>query len=124
MEFNTLESLVLGVSIFVIGQLGNFYHHWLLANLRPNSTKAKDEGASAYRIPTSGMFSLVTMPHYTFELVSWLGVAVVAGSLNSLLVVASMTSYLGGRSVATKSWYLKNLKGFPKDRKAIIPFLF
>ncbi len=106
----------------MVGQLGNFYHHWLLASLRPSKTK--DEGASAYKVPSSGMFHLVTMPHYTFELVSWFGVAVVAGSLNSLLVVASMTSYLGGRAVATKRWYVANLKGFPRERKAIIPFLF
>lgn len=119
-----MESLVIGISIFVIGQLGNFYHHWILARLRPSSTKEKDESSNGYKIPTSGMFNLVTMPHYTFELVSWLGVSVVAGSLNSLLVVAGMTSYLAGRSVATKNWYLKNLKGFPKERKAIIPFLF
>lgn len=66
----------------------------------------------------------MAMPHYTFELVSWMGIAITAGSLNSLLVVGSMTSYLAGRSVATKRWYLANVKGFPKDRKAIIPFLF
>jgi hypothetical protein len=123
-DYNTTDSLTCGLAFFIVGQLGNFYHHYLLATLRPYTPAPKKSDRTSYSVPSGGLFSLVTMPHYTFELLSWFGVAVVARSLNSLLVVTSMMSYLGGRAVATRNWYMKNVKGFPKERKVIIPFFF
>ena len=125
----TLATLIVGVGLFAVGQMGNFYHHWLLANLRNPRSAKKDEDAAMttgdnnYKIPSAGLFALVTMPHYFFELLSWLGVAVVSTSLTAFLVVANMSSYLAGRSVATQKWYFDNFKGYPRDRKAIIPFI-
>ena len=115
-------SLSVGVSLFVIGELGNFYHHLLLKNLRPGSSSSGS--GREYGTPTGGLFDLVTMPHYFFELVAWFGIAVTSSSLNSLLVVLSMTSYLAGRSVATRSWYIDNVKGYPSGRRALVPFIF
>jgi very-long-chain enoyl-CoA reductase len=106
-----------GLALSLIGQLGNFYHHWLLRQLR-------SEGPKQYCIPSGGLFGLVTMPHYFFELLSWLGLACVTQHLSSFLVFASMLSYLSGRSVATTQWYKSKFKDYPSDRRHLIPFLF
>ena len=71
------------------------------------------------------MFELVTMPHYFFELVAWLGIALVAQQANALLVFAGMVSYLSGRAVATTQWYMGKFgKSWPASRRHIVPFLF
>lgn len=110
-------SIKFGLILFSLGELGNFYHHFLLASLRGN-------GTTAYKIPTGGLFSLVATPHYFFELIAWFGIALVAQQGNALLVVCSMTSYLAGRSVATKRWNMEKLPGYDKNKKNIIPFVF
>lgn len=107
----------IGLVLFSTGELGNLYHHVLLANLRKN-------GSTDYKIPTGGLFSFVATPHYFFELIAWLGIALVAQQGNALLVVCSMSSYLAGRSVATNRWNMEKLPGYDKNKKNIIPFVF
>merc|ERR1711920_450348 len=79
-----------GLAMFGAGITGNFYHHWLLANLR----KPGDKG---YKIPTGGFFEYVAAPHYFMELIEWLGAAVVSQHLLCLLIFFAMTSYLTER---------------------------
>lgn len=124
-----------GISLFAVGEVGNWYHHYLLAKLRVddkgnnknnNNNKKNDAAktvASNYVLPRGGLFPLVTMPHYFFELVAWLGIALVSQQLNTFLVFSSMASYLAGRSVATSEWYKKNLDNYP-SKKHLVPFLF
>ncbi|KAL3796414.1 hypothetical protein HJC23_004211 [Cyclotella cryptica] len=111
---------IVGSTIFAIGLLGNFYHHYLLAKLRSSNAKSK------YVAPKGGLFEYVACPHYLFELVGWLGIAIVSHHLNVYLVVASMSSYLGGRSVAQNEFNRKTFdeRDWPRSRKNIVPFLF
>lgn len=111
-----------GLGLFAVGQLGNLYHHWILATLRKEGQQTSS-GAKAYVIPSAGLFKLVTAPHYFCELVAWLGLACVTQELNSFLVFGSMLSYLGGRAVATTRWYRTQFDNYPA-RKHLIPFLF
>jgi very-long-chain enoyl-CoA reductase len=107
----------IGLGLAVIGQAGNFYHHFLLSRLRKDST-------AGYTIPSGGLFSYVTMPHYFCELIAWLGLACVTQQLNAFLTVADMMSYLAGRSAATTRWYKSKFPNYPPERKNLIPFLF
>jgi len=120
------KMLGLGLLFSVVGQLGNLYHHWLLANLRSGPAISKGDGnaQSKYVIPRGGLFRFVTTPHYFFELIAWLGIACTAQHLNAFLTVADMLSYLAGRSVATTKWYKSKFPDYPSERKNLIPFLF
>ena len=51
--------------LFVAGQVGNAYHHWLLANLRKPSSKGQGQEDKAYKAPKGGLFSHIVCPHYT-----------------------------------------------------------
>jgi len=120
-----------GLLLFAVGQAGNFYHHWILASMRqgsaPNRTNAlssKSEVAAAkgYSVPTRGWFAHVTMPHYFFELVAWLGIALCAQQLNAFFVFLGMASYLSGRSVATTQWYRSTFgSDWPQNRRHLVP---
>lgn len=114
--------IVVGISVFALGVLGNFYHHYLLAQLRTQKMKTENK----YVAPKGGLFSFVAAPHYLFELVGWAGIAIVAHHLNVYLLTAGMTSYLAGRSVAQNDFNRSrfNEKEWPRDRKNLLPFIF
>lgn len=121
--------LKIGLAAFTVGELGNLFHHYLLSTLRKSDfTKDKESDEkfdvkSNYLLPKGGLFDFVTMPHYFFELIAWLGIAFVSQDLNVFLVFASMFTYLLTRARATKIWYLKNVDNYPTERKVLVPLL-
>lgn len=122
---------LLGVSVFMVGIIGNFYHHYLLAKLRSSSEQKTSDAkcviaTKAYVAPKGGLFSYVAAPHYLFELVGWAGIAIVSNHLNVYLALAGMASYLAGRSLAQNDFNRKQFekKDWPRDRKNLVPFVF
>ncbi|KAI9301651.1 hypothetical protein BJ944DRAFT_207302 [Cunninghamella echinulata] len=47
----------LGMSLFILGEGLNHYHHCILSNLRRG-------GSKEYKIPTGGLFKYIWCPHY------------------------------------------------------------
>mmetsp|Transcript_48810 Transcript_48810/g.95422 ORF Transcript_48810/g.95422 Transcript_48810/m.95422 type:complete len:268 (+) Transcript_48810:240-1043(+) len=110
-----------GSALFLIGQGGNLYHHYLLSKLR-DSKKTEEQ----YVAPKGGLFRFVATPHYLFELIGWLGIAAVAQQMNAFLVFTSMSSYLAGRAVSQNAWNRSKFSDidWPASRKNIVPFIF
>lgn len=117
--------LYTGLVLFIIGTIGNFYHHLLLRNLRP-------PGGSKYVVPTGGLFRHVCCPHYFCEIVTWWGIVLATGQMNGLATMWMMMWYLGGRSHSTMKWYreketaLMSSEDFTLHRgwKRMYPFVF
>jgi len=115
--------LWLGFCVFMIGEIGNAYHHYLLAYMRP-------VGMTGHVIPTGGMFYYVSCPHYYFELVSWVGylllTSITYGAL-AMLILSFFSLLALAKEKHTK--YLKEFNGqngksmYPLERKMLIPFL-
>ena len=122
---NPLDSSVtVGSLLFIIGTVGNFYHHYLLACLRGG-----DAGrglAKQYVAPRGGLFEFVAAPHYLFELIGWLGIAIVSEQATAYLIFAGMVSYLSARSKNQNTWNKQKFsdKDWPSTRKNLIPFLY
>jgi 3-oxo-5-alpha-steroid 4-dehydrogenase 1 len=112
-------ALIAGAGIFLVGQAINFYHHLLLARLRPAGAVGQ-----GYRVPQGGLFRWVACPHYLGEIISWVGYAVMAGLPPSWGNAAVVVVYLGARSRSTLRWYQQNLPDWPADRRALVPRLF
>jgi len=107
-----------GLTLFYLGQTGNYYHHSLLANLRK-------QGDKEYKVPTGGLFEYVAAPHYLFEIISWVGVSLVCQHVLVALAVLGMTIYLSDRAIGQSKWNRENLKDkYPAHRKHLVPFLF
>merc|ERR1719201_2761662 len=67
-----------GLLLFIIGEVGNLYHHIILSNLRKKKTNTYSiSKPKTYVNPTGGLFNLIATPHYLFELLAWLGIACV-----------------------------------------------
>lgn len=113
----SIDLKYLGLLVFIIGTSGNFYHHYLLANLR-----SKNE--TGYKIPTGGLFGFVICPHYLFEIIALFGISLMAQTLFAFSVSIGSAIYLAGRSHVTRKWYLSKFEDFPKNVKALIPFVF
>ncbi|ESQ41583.1 hypothetical protein EUTSA_v10014355mg [Eutrema salsugineum] len=108
-----------GIAMFVVGIVGNLYHHCLLAKLR------KEEGGKKeYKIPEGGLFGTIICPHYLFEILVFWGFFMISQTIYSLSFAMGTTCYLVGRSYATRRWYLSKFDHFPKHIKALVPFLF
>ncbi|KAJ3300886.1 hypothetical protein HDV03_001692 [Kappamyces sp. JEL0829] len=127
--------IVLGLCIVAVGEFGNYYHHAILRDLRKpkqNAMELATRGADqkptekAYVLPVGGLFSLLVCPHYTFEIVSFLGIAAASGfDYFELAVTVAVAIYLGTRSMLTKKWYLE--KGFDREtiqqRRILVPYI-
>ncbi|XP_060186356.1 uncharacterized protein LOC132615775 [Lycium barbarum] len=107
----------IGLLIFLVGICGNFYHHYLLSKLR-------DQREKGYKIPQGGLFSVVICPHYLFEILGFIGISFISQTSFSFSCAVDVTLYLMGRSYVTRKWYLSKFENFPKNVKALIPFVF
>ncbi|KAK8671482.1 hypothetical protein V6N13_038077 [Hibiscus sabdariffa] len=106
-----------GIVLFLIGISGNFYHHYLLSKLRT-------KGGKDYKIPKGGLFELVICPHYLFEILGFMGISLISQTLYSFSVTIGIVLYLMGRSYVTRRWYISKFDDFPKEVKALIPYVF
>ena len=104
-----------GIGIFLVGEILNFMHHKILADVRPTSLE--------YVVPRGGLFDLIACPHYLFELVSWFGLCLIFRHVSMFLFFSLMVIYLLVRSLQTLAWYRERFADFPPERRAILPFV-
>lgn len=113
----TIDLKYLGLVLFLIGICGNLYHHYLLSKLREKNDKG-------YKIPQGGLFSLVICPHYLFEITMFIGISFISQTIFAYLTAIGVAIYLLARSHATRNWYVSKFENFPKNVKALIPYVF
>ena len=81
-------------------------------------------------MPNGGLFNLVCCPHYLFELLGWLGVALVFSHPLGITVLWMMVNYLFGRAHLTLKWYHNKAANgvinqpLPRAWKRILPYVF
>ncbi|WKX93053.1 hypothetical protein Q1695_010800 [Nippostrongylus brasiliensis] len=111
-----------GLTGFAIAEFGNLSIHILLRNLRPPGTRERKIPRPDGN-PMSLLFNFVSCPNYTYEVLSWLSFTIMVQSLPSLLFTLAgfvqMTIWAQNKHRA----YKKEFPEYPKERKAIVPFL-
>lgn len=77
-----------------------------------------------YFIPTVGLFHWVSAGNYLGEMIEWIGFAVSSQNCASITFALFTFTNLFPRALSTHRYYLEKFRGeYPKNRKAIIPFL-
>lgn len=109
-------NFIIGISLMVIGLSINIYSDNVLKNLRK-------PGESGYKIPYGGMYKWISVPNYFGEIIEWTGLALAASTPAALAFLCFTIANLFPRALAHHKWYLATFKDYPKDRKAIIPFI-
>lgn len=115
---------LVGAGVFLLGEVGNAWAHVALRRLR---TRA---GVADRTLPRGGPFELVDCPHYLFEILSWLGFALLAGLLASWIFLAAVTGTLTAYARTRHRRYQEEFDGregraaYPPGRRALIPGIF
>lgn len=102
----------------VLFEICNFYCHIILRRLR-------SDGSREHRIPYGFAFKFVSFPNYFFEFLSWTVFAIMTNNWSSyfFLVVGTGTMMMWAKQKHAK--YKKTFGDkYPKNRKAMIPFIF
>jgi hypothetical protein len=107
---------VLGVALFLVGFAVNQHADHVLFRLRA-------PGETGYRIPRGGLYRFVSCPNYLGEIVEWLGFALASFSAAGLAFAIWTIANLLPRAIAHHRWYTKTFPDYPKERRALVPFL-
>lgn len=115
-SYFTSARFIIGIIFFVAGVYINNQSDTILINLRK-------PGETGYKIPTGGLFKYVSCPNHFGEIVEWFGFAILAGNLAGWSFALWTFCNLVPRTLDHHKWYLQKFPDYPKDRKAVIPFV-
>lgn len=108
---------IFGFVLFVSGFVINKYHDRILIGLRKNTS-------NGYQIPFGGLFNYISCPNFLGEIIEWAGFAILVWSLPSLAFFIWTFINLVPRAIDHHKWYKKQFAEYPKNRKALIPYIF
>ena len=108
--------VVLGIALFGLGFAVNLHSDAVLRGLRK-------PGESGYAIPHAGLYRWVSCPNYLGEGVEWIGLALAVWTLPAAAFAIFTFANLFPRALAHHRWYREKFPDYPKDRRAIIPFV-
>ena len=107
--------LITGFLLFVLGLYINISSDNKLINLR----KIK----KGYFVPKGGLFKYISCPNFFGEILEWFGFALMTFNIGSLSFFIWTCCNLIPRALAHHTWYKNKFNEYPKERKAILPFL-
>uniref|UniRef100_A0A1I7U1P3 3-oxo-5alpha-steroid 4-dehydrogenase (NADP(+)) n=1 Tax=Caenorhabditis tropicalis TaxID=1561998 RepID=A0A1I7U1P3_9PELO len=105
-----------GAVIFLSGMYINHSSDNILFGLRT-------PGKSEYKIPYGGLFEYVSCPNYLGEIIEWIGYAIVAWNLPALAFAIFTAANIGPRALSHHQWYKTKFQSYPKQRRALIPYI-
>ena len=108
---------VAGLICFAAGFAINVHSDEILLRLRRGTE-------TGYAIPRGGLFRFVSCPNYFGELVEWSGWALMTWSPAGLVFALWTAANLVPRARSHHRWYRTEFADYPRERKAIIPFVY
>jgi len=108
---------IIGLILFFSGFFINIHSDWILRKLR-------SEDSDNYGIPHGGLFEWISSANYFGEVVEWFGWACLTWSYAGLSFAVWTAANLVPRARSHHKWYITQFADYPKNRKAILPFLF
>jgi 3-oxo-5-alpha-steroid 4-dehydrogenase 1 len=108
---------LVGAAAFAVGMIANIdADRRLFALRRP--------GESGYRIPRGGLYELVSSPNDLGEILEWAGWAMASWSTAGLAFLVYTIANLAPRARAHHAWYRRTFPDYPKERRALVPFVW
>jgi len=108
---------IVGLILFISGMFINIQSDYTLLKLRT-------EGETGYKICYKGFFRFISSPNYFGEILEWTGWAILTWSLAGLAFALFTVANLAPRAYSNHKWYKNKFPSYPKERKALIPFIY
>ncbi|KAI9227724.1 MAG: 3-oxo-5-alpha-steroid 4-dehydrogenase-domain-containing protein [Piptocephalis tieghemiana] len=119
----TLRHLLASI-LFLWASYHHHRQHTILAHLRSPSSSSP-QSTPVYRIPQGDWFDLVASPHYLFECIIYVAMTLAGGGSDYMTcVLLWVFTNLGTTAHGTLEWYRAKFPHFPKERRAMIPYLW
>ncbi|BFZ06923.1 hypothetical protein BsWGS_09962 [Bradybaena similaris] len=112
----TCPRIIAGAIMFFTGMAINIHSDHILRNLRK-------PGETGYKIPRGGMFNYISGANFFGEIVEWWGFAVLNWTFPAASFAVFTMCNVAPRATQHHRWYKDKFEDYPKDRKAIIPFI-
>lgn len=116
LEWIYTPQFIIGSILFIVGFLINISSDSILINLRKKNT-------NEYTIPRKGLFNYISCPNFFGEIIEWLGFAVMTWSIAGLAFFLWTFFNLFPRALSHHTWYKNTFSDYPKNRKAVFPFI-
>jgi 3-oxo-5-alpha-steroid 4-dehydrogenase 1 len=116
LEWIYTPQFIIGSILFIVGFLINISSDSILINLRKKNT-------NEYTIPRKGLFNYISCPNFFGEIIEWLGFAVMTWSIAGLAFFLWTFFNLVPRALSHHTWYKNTFSDYPKNRKAVFPFI-
>lgn len=107
---------IFGFSLFIVGAFININSDNYLLQLRK-------PGSQKYVIPQGGLFKYISCPNHFGEILEWVGFAILSWNIAAVGFAVWTAANLIPRAMSHHKWYLQYFEDYPKNRKAVIPFL-
>ncbi len=117
LEWLQTPQFIIGTFIFAVGMVINWQSDNTLIHLRK-------PGETGYKIPQKGLFRYVSCPNLLGEVIEWGGFAILTWSLPGLAFFVWTFANLVPRAVSHHKWYQEKFPDYPKERKAVFPFIW
>lgn len=69
------------------------------------------------------LFKYVSNPNYFGEIIEWIGYSLVSGHIYAFMFAFSTLNVLVPAAMVRSKWNKQNIDAYPKERKAIFPFI-
>eukprot|EP00043_Microstomoeca_roanoka_P013419 m.131481 g.131481 ORF g.131481 m.131481 type:complete len:142 (-) comp15745_c0_seq3:1788-2213(-) len=115
--FYTSRRFLIGALLFISGMAINMHSDYTLINLRK-------DGSSGYKIPQGGFFEYVSGANFFGEILEWTGYAIASWSFPAFAFAIFTFCNIAPRGYQHHKWYLSKFENYPKQRRAVIPFLW
>ncbi len=107
---------IIGSILFFSGMAINLHSDHVLRNLRKS-------GETDYKVTGRGLFKFISCPNYFGEMIEWIGWAIATWSIAGLAFAVFTIANLMPRAFSNHKWYVENFPDYPRNRKAIFPFI-
>lgn len=118
----SLLQQIIGLAIFTVCEIGNLSTHILLRQLRPAGTTVRKIPVPS-GFPLTKLFNLVSCPNYTYEVGAWIGFTIMTSCIPAALFTFAGFYQMAIWALGKHKNYRKEFPNYPKQRKAIIPFI-
>ncbi len=108
-------NILLGLVLFSTGLVINWVADAKLIALRKQN--------SGYQIPKGWLFNYISCPNHFGEMIEWIGFAVIACNAPATSFAIWTICNLLPRTLNHHAWYREHFPDYPKNRKAVIPFV-